>query len=107
MSVRKIIALYLRISKKDEDKEEDLESNSIGNQRGILLEFLQRNLDCAGYEVREFIDDGYSGTSMDRPAMNELLTLAKQGLVEMIIVKDLSRFARNYKRFISFCKKLY
>ena len=107
MSVRKIIALYLRISKKDEDKEEDLESNSIGNQRGILLEFLQRNLDCAGYEVREFIDDGYSGTSMDRPAMNELLILAKQGLVEMIIVKDLSRFARNYIEIGNYTERIF
>lgn len=107
MAVKKIIALYLRISKRDEDKDEELESNSIGNQRGILTEFVKRNLDCSGYEVREFIDDGFSGTSMDRPAMNELLSLAKQGIVTTIIVKDLSRFARNYIELGNYTERIF
>ena len=72
MSVKKIIALYLRLSKHDEDIEEDMESNSIGNQREMLREYVKRHLDTVGYEVREFVDDGFSGTSMERPAMQAL-----------------------------------
>ena len=46
--------------------------------------------------VMEKCDDGYSGTNMDRPAMQELLELVKEQKVDCIIVKDMSRFARNY-----------
>ena len=96
MSVKKIIALYLRLSKHDEDIEEDMESNSIGNQREILREYVKRHLDTVGYEVREFVDDGFSGTSMERPAMQALLKMVEEGKIYAIVVKDLSRFARNY-----------
>ena len=104
--VRKLIALYLRISKRDEDRD-DFESNSIGNQRGILYEYVKNNLNDAGYEVREFVDDGYSGASMDRPAMQELLKLAQSGCVYAILVKDLSRFARNYIEAGNYIEKVF
>lgn len=106
MLIRKIIALYLRISKRDEEKE-DFESNSIGNQRGILYEFVKNNLDCAIYEIREFVDDGYSGTSMNRPAMQELLALVQTGIVYAVLVKDLSRFARNYIELGNYMERIF
>ena len=96
MKLKKIIALYLRISKRDKDLDEDLESNSIGNQRAILEEYIKNNLNIINFKVHEFIDDGYSGTSLHRPELQELLKLAEKGMVYAIVVKDLSRFARNY-----------
>lgn len=106
MFVRKIIALYLRISKRDKEKE-DFESNSIGNQREILYEYVENHLDSAAYEVREFVDDGYSGTSMNRPAMQELLALIQEGRIYAVLVKDLSRFARNYIELGNYMEKLF
>ncbi len=106
MPIRKIIALYLRISKRDEEKE-DFESNSIGNQRGILHEYVKDNLDRAAYEIREFADDGYSGTSMNRPAMRELLALVQTGSVYAVLVKDLSRFARNYIELGNYMERIF
>lgn len=110
MKIKKIIALYLRISRRDKELDEDIESNSIGNQRGIVTEYVKRHMSSmtlshttdvdlamsVSMEVREFVDDGYSGTSMNRPGLQELLQLAKKGMIYAIIVKDLSRFARNY-----------
>ncbi len=102
----KIIALYLRISKRDEEKA-DPESNSIKNQRGILREYVKKHLDTAKYGVREFVDDGYSGSSMNRPAVQELLALARTGRVYAILVKDLSRFARNYIEAGNYTEKIF
>lgn len=111
MKVKKILALYLRISKRDAELNEDTESNSIHNQREILREYIKwnmkRNLNTADLEVREFIDDGYSGTSLQRPALLELLKLAGEGMVYAIIVKDLSRFARNYIEAGSYIERIF
>jgi len=84
-------ALYIRLSREDGDK---LESNSISNQRDLIYAYLKTKSDiqvCA-----EKVDDGYSGVTFDRPAMNELLADIKAGLINCVIVKDLSRFGRNY-----------
>lgn len=105
MEIRKIIAFYLRLSRHDE--EEDVESNSIGNQRSILKEYLKGHLDTTGYEVREFADDGFSGTSMERPAMQTLLGLVEEGCVYAILVKDLSRFARNYLKTAYYMERVF
>lgn len=107
MDTKKIVALYLRLSKHDEDIEEDMESNSIVNQRGILEEYIKGHLDTTGYEVREFVDDGYSGTSMERPAMQALLKLVEDGRIYAILVKDLSRFARNYLKSAYYMEKIF
>ncbi len=107
MNTKKIIALYLRLSKHDEDIEEDVESNSIGNQRGILEEYVKNHLDTVGYEVREFVDDGFSGTSMERPAMQALLKMVEEGAVYAILVKDLSRFARNYLKSAYYMENVF
>ena len=105
--MKNIIALYLRLSKHDEDVDENMESNSIGNQRGIIREYLKVHFNTSGYEVREFIDDGFSGTTMERPAMQNMLKLVEAGKIYAILVKDLSRFARNYLKSAYYMEKVF
>lgn len=82
--------IYLRLSKDDERAGESL---SIENQRRILEKYVAEQ----GFELIDcYIDDGYSGTSFDRPCVQRLLEDAKTGRINVIIVKDLSRFGRNY-----------
>lgn len=84
------VGLYMRLSKDDERQGESL---SIENQRIILTKYAQER----GWTVTdEYIDDGYSGTNFDRPEVQRLLEDAKTGRIDTIIVKDLSRFGRNY-----------
>lgn len=85
-----IAGLYMRLSKDDERHGESL---SIENQRGILRKYAEER----GFEIHdEYIDDGVSGTTFDRPQVQRLLDDAKTGVINTIIVKDLSRFGRNY-----------
>lgn len=84
-------AIYLRLSREDGDK---LESDSIANQRKLIDRFLERNSDLEIYDY--YIDDGYSGTNFNRPSMQRLLDDIKTRKVTCLIVKDLSRFGRNY-----------
>lgn len=83
--------LYLRLSREDGDKEE---SNSITGQREMLRDFLSKHPDMKEYAVR--IDDGWSGSSFQRPAFQKMIEDVKEGRTNCIIVKDLSRFGRNY-----------
>ena len=86
----KITALYGRLS---DDDGVDMESNSISNQRTILQDYAKKN----GYlHPVFFYDDGVSGTTFERPGFKEMEALVKAGKVSTIIVKDLSRFGRNY-----------
>ncbi len=84
-------ALYLRLSKEDGDKEE---SNSIDSQRRLLLDYISRKPEFELYD--EYVDDGYSGTNYIRPAFQRMLADAKAKKITCILVKDLSRFGRNY-----------
>ena len=82
---------YMRLSREDGDK---LESDSIKNQRELIKEYLAQH---SGLDfVDEYVDDGYSGTSYERPAFQRLLKDVKSGKINCIIVKDLSRLGRNY-----------
>lgn len=91
MKQKKYIAgLYFRLSQEDERQGE---SASIDNQRTILRKYAEEH----GFEIHdEYIDDGISGTTFDRPQVQRLLDDAKTGIINTIIVKDLSRFGRNY-----------
>ena len=93
------VAKYLRLSAEDADLRQSgrEESNSIANQRNLLDSFIERTPDLSGAKVLEFCDDGWSGKSFERPAVNELLEQTKQGLIHCIIVKDMSRFGRDYR----------
>lgn len=91
----KMAALYLRLSDEDKDGNFD-ESNSISAQRELLKSYVEGQEELAGYRWMEFCDDGYSGTDFERPQIQNLLALVKQRVVSCILVKDLSRFGRNY-----------
>src|SRR5574344_447431 len=91
MKQKKYIAgLYFRLSQEDEHQGESV---SIDNQRTILRKYAEER----GFEIHdEYIDDGISGTTFQRPEVQRLLDDAKTGVINTIIVKDLSRFGRNY-----------
>ena len=80
----------MRLSRDDETAGESM---SIENQRVILKKYAEEN---GGTVVDEYIDDGWSGTDFERPAVKRLLDDAKEGKIDTIVVKDLSRFGRNY-----------
>lgn len=84
-------AAYLRLSRDDGDKQE---SDSIRNQRELIKEYISKNK-YLNY-VGEYVDDGYSGTSFERPNFQRLMGDIKAGKVNCIVVKDLSRLGRNY-----------
>ena len=85
-----IAGLYYRLSQEDERQGESV---SIDNQRTILRKYAEER----GFEIHdEYIDDGISGTTFQRPEVQRLLDDAKTGVINTIIVKDLSRFGRNY-----------
>jgi len=84
-------ALYIRLSKEDGDKGE---SNSITSQREILKEFLKLHPDIELYDI--YVDDGFTGTNFDRPDFSRMMEDIYSGNVNCVIVKDLSRFGRNY-----------
>ena len=84
-------AIYLRISRDDEDK---AESNSIQNQRELLKAYIEKHPDLEF--AREFIDDGYTGTNFDRPSFKRMMEMVQSKDIDCIIVKDLSRLGRNY-----------
>ena len=87
---QKITVLYCRLSNEDAL---DGESNSIANQKAILTKYAKEH----GFiNSRIFVDDGYTGTNFNRPGIQEALSLVEQGLVENFIVKDMSRFGRDY-----------
>lgn len=93
----KVLAFYLRLSMSDGDlgKDNKDESNSIENQRVLIQSYVDECEDLTG-EVREYIDDGYTGTNFNRPGFQRLLKDVQNGLVETILVKDLSRLGRDY-----------
>ena len=89
----------MRISLEDVDKRTNSakdESNSILSQRRLIQKYISENKEFATYRVLEFIDDGCTGTNFDRQGFTKMIELVKKGEVECIIVKDLSRFGRNY-----------
>ncbi len=91
------IAEYLRISDDDADLGgEKKESSSIANQRKVLQDYISRHPEFADHTVKEFLDDGFSGVNFHRPGVQNLLKEVQEKKIACIIVKDLSRFGRNY-----------
>lgn len=88
--MEKWTALYVRLSRDDENEGD---SDSIAHQIEMLTKYAKDH-DIARYKV--YKDDGYSGTSFRRPGFQEMLSDIEAGLVNMVIVKDMSRFGRNY-----------
>lgn len=88
--IEKWTALYVRLSR-DDDNEGD--SNSISHQVEILTKYAKEH----GIEnFKIYKDDGFSGTNFNRPGFQEMMSDIESGLVSMVVVKDMSRFGRNY-----------
>ena len=83
--------LYLRLSKEDDVSKD--ESDSISSQRELLLSFIKKDPKIDIYNI--YVDDGYSGTTFDRPNFQRMWEDIKNGRINCVVVKDLSRFGRN------------
>lgn len=95
--------LYLRLSREDDEKQQ--ESDSIKNQKALLMDFLKAHPELRLRKIH--VDDGYSGVSFQRPAFQEMLADIKKGLVKCIVVKDLSRFGRNWLEVGEYVQHLF
>ena len=85
------VAEYIRLSREDGDK---AESDSIGNQRKLILDYLKGKDEFVLYDT--YVDDGFTGTNFKRPAFMRMIEDIEAGNVNCVIVKDLSRFGRDY-----------
>ena len=97
------IAMYLRLSKEDEKIK--LESNSIKTQRILISSYVREHF--TSYELEEYTDDGFSGTNFNRPSIEKMLTKARNGDIDCIIVKDFSRCARDYIELGSYLEQIF
>lgn len=94
--------LYLRLSRDDGDKEE---SGSITGQRELLRDYISQHPELLEYAIR--IDDGFSGSTFERPGFQKMIEDVKAGRTDCIIVKDLSRFGRNYLDAGEYIEKIF
>ena len=94
------VALYMRLSREDDKAIENGfvkdESNSISNQRKLLLGFLKKKPEFTDSVAVQYVDDGYSGTGFERPGFAAMMDGVKKGKIQCVIVKDFSRFGRDY-----------
>ncbi len=85
--------IYIRLSQEDRGKSYEADSESVANQRDELTNFVKKN----GFTlVNEYVDDGYSGTTFNRPSFENLLKDIKDKKIDIVIVKDLSRLGRDH-----------
>ena len=100
-------AIYLRLSREDENMDGDHKtmSNSITSQRDLACSFVREQEDMELFDL--YIDDGYSGTNFDRPDFKRMMADVEAGHVNCIIVKDLSRFGRDYIEAGRFIQKTF
>ena len=104
-----VIAEYLRLSSEDVDLKDTkkTESNSISNQRELLNAHLEKIPEFVGAEVIEFCDDGWSGKNFERPAVQDMLAQVRQGKIQCVIVKDLSRLGRDYLTVENYISRIF
>lgn len=114
-----LAAMYLRLSRDDKstdggfdvgdvtDREGNLksESNSIGNQRELIRAFIHEQQDIELYDI--YVDDGFSGSNFDRPEFKRMISDIEAGKVNCVIVKDLSRFGRDYIESGRYIQKIF
>lgn len=99
------LAMYLRLSKEDYQKKG--ESVSISNQRELLSRFVNEDKILKEYQVIEYRDDGFSGTNQNRPAFQRLIDDIKNNQVNVIVVKDMSRFSRDYVEMGNYLENIF
>lgn len=108
-----LAAMYLRLSRDDSDvgdvtdREGNLksESNSIGNQRELIRAFIHEQQDMELYDI--YVDDGFSGSNFDRPEFKRMICDIEAGRANCVIVKDLSRFGRDYIESGRYIQKIF
>ena len=100
-------AVYLRLSREDGDVAEGGRafSNSISNQKELVMDYLESRADIQVYSV--YTDDGWSGVDFERPEFQRMLDDIREGLVDCVVVKDLSRFGRNYIESGRYIEKIF
>lgn len=106
----KYLAEYLRLSIEDGDVVSGsgkTESDSIRGQRMLIRRYREEKGLYPGVHTLELVDDGYSGTNFDRPAVKRLLSLVREGKICCIIVKDLSRFGRDYLEVGDYLEQIF
>lgn len=105
------IAMYIRLSNEDSDlkmEENKYESNSITNQRALIKAYIKNQREFDGWKIIEKCDDGFSGVAFDsRLEFVELIEMAKSGEVNCIIVKDFSRFGRDYLEVGKYIEQIF
>ena len=104
------IAKYYRVSLEDFDLRTNTqkdESNSIFAQRKLIDAYIQEDRTLRDLPVVEFSDDGFTGTNFERPGFQRMLDLIKNGHISCVIVKDLSRFGRNYLEVGDYLEHLF
>ena len=99
-------AIYVRLSKEDGDVATagKRESNSISNQKDLIKNFLKDKKDIV--VVSERVDDGYSGSNFNRPGFQRMVEDAKAGRIKSIVIKDFSRFGRDYLEVGNYLEKI-
>lgn len=107
-----MVAMYLRLSRDDHDVEVmhgngtgRCESGSIGNQRELIRAFIHGQQDMELYDV--YVDDGFTGSNFDRPEFKRMMRDVEAGKVNCVIVKDLSRFGRDYIESGRYIQKVF
>ncbi len=96
------VGIYARLSKEDTDR---LESNSITSQRAMCQAYIESHDDLV--LVDTYIDDGFTGTNMERPEFQRMLQDMREGRIDCAISKDLSRFSRNYIEAGNYLEKIF
>ena len=97
------VAFYIRLSREDGD---NLESESITNQRDLLHIFLEKTEEKLVY-IDEYVDDGFTGSNFDRPSWKRLMADIDSGKVNTIITKDLSRMGRDYISMGEYIERIF
>ncbi len=102
------LAVYLRLSVEEHwAGQKSFESNSISSQRKLIYEFIRGDETLRRMRAEEFCDDGCSGTHMSRPAVQRLLAQIRAGRIQCVIVKDMSRFSRDYVEMGTYLNRIF
>lgn len=104
------VAEYLRLSVEDGDvvsNDIKIESDSIFHQRELIRQYIHDQQIYPDMQRLEFVDDGYSGTNFDRPGVQRMLSMVREGKICCIIVKDISRFGRNYLEVGDYLEQIF
>lgn len=99
------IAVYMRLSKADEDGKVQDESNSISMQRIFIRKYIASHFEVC--QITEYQDDGFSGTNFNRPGVQRLLEDARNEKFDCVVVKDFSRFGRDYMEVGSYLEQIF